>query len=416
METVIYRIFIENWQRKLVALLTGLFIWFFVNHSISETKTIPGVPIHIKNLPSGKTILGLLPNGNLSKRITLTLTGTKDVISDLEAADILVEIDASNIDHDDWVAQISKKNLKSLNPSIDIVRHTSQVEHSEFLIRMRRLVTAKIPITILPPVGEAPQGYEFLDIWPQKLFQTVSGAEEEIQALKNKGLELTLDLSQVTKGDLDSIKNANPMVAQEDEVSFLVPNKWKQVAIPFNNNALEEINDPDAHYLRLDFLRKEFLPIENQVPIRVFFPLKYLETLNPETFKLAPNASIQQAFGLHLLTTPLYVKDVSRLFLNIVRENLEITIVAAPKSEREILHWSLQVINPHELEDTYVAFLIANNKTNKGAPISKRRETLLRKRFREYMQKLIVYTSPDHKLKLEGTLEGNEIKVVIEKK
>lgn len=414
MESVIYRIFFENWQRKLVALLTGLVIWFFVNHSIQDTKTIPGVPIHVKNLPAGKTILGLLPNGNLNKRITLTLSGTKDVIKDLEAADILVEIDAAMIDHDDWVAQISKKNLKSLNPSVDIVRHTQQVDHSEFLIRMRRLVTAKIPIDITTPTGEAPAGYEYLDIWPQRLFQTVSGAEEEIQALKAKGLELTVDLAQVSKSELDGIKSST--LSQDDEVSFFVPNKWKQVPISFNNNALEEINDPEAHNLRIDFLRKEVLAIENQVPIRVFYPLKHLETLNPLNEQLAPSPHIQEVFGVHLLTTPLFVKDVSRLFLNIVRENLEITIIAAPKSEREILHWSLQVINAHELEDTYVAFLIANNKNNKGAPISKKREQILRKRFRDYLQKLILYVTPDNKLKLDTTIEDKVIKVLVEKK
>ncbi len=412
MEALITNIFIVNWQRKLVSLLTALLLWFFINNSILETKTIPGVPVHIVKLPPDKTILGLLPNGNLSKRITLTLTGTKDVINELEPGDLQVEIDATMIDHDDWVAQISKKNLVSLNPSIDLLRHITQVEHSEYLIRLRPLVKAKVVINIMPPVGDPPAGYELLDIWPQRLYQTLSGAEEEIQALKNSGLDLTFDLSLISKSDLDSIKSTH-LNYQDDEISFIVPNKWKQVAIPSHHYALEEINDPEAQNLRIDFLRKEFLPIGNQIPIHVFYPLKHLPTINPETYPLGNSESqVVPAFGIHLLTTPLYVKDVSRLFLNIVKENLEIAVIAAPKTEREILHWNVNVVDPRELEDTYVAFLTANSGNNKTTAMTKNREAVLRKRFREYVQRLILYTSPDQKLQIDSWLENNHIEVI----
>src|ERR1700733_13121884 len=117
MESLISYIFWNNWQRKLMALLTALVIWFFVSHSITETKTIRNVPIRISNLPAEKTILGLLPNGILSKRITLTLSGAKDVIDEIEPGDVEVNIDASAIDHNDWIVQITKKNLVSLNPA-----------------------------------------------------------------------------------------------------------------------------------------------------------------------------------------------------------------------------------------------------------------------------------------------------------
>ena len=88
MESVIRRMFLHNWQRKLVAVLTAIVIWLFVNHSINETKTIFNVPIRIINLPPDKTIPGLLPNGMLSRRITLTLTGAKDVIEEMEPGDL----------------------------------------------------------------------------------------------------------------------------------------------------------------------------------------------------------------------------------------------------------------------------------------------------------------------------------------
>ena len=166
MESLISRLFFHNWQQKLVALISALIIWFFVSHSIIETKIIPGVPIRIVNLPADKTILGLNPNGLLSKRITLTLTGTKNVVHDIEPGDLEALIDASIIDHDDWIIQINKKNLVSLNPAIDLKNHIRHVSHTEHVIRMRPLITDKVPITFLKPIGEPPEGYEYLDIWP----------------------------------------------------------------------------------------------------------------------------------------------------------------------------------------------------------------------------------------------------------
>lgn len=404
-------IFLQNWQRKLVALLTAIVVWLFVNHSISETKTISNVPIRIINLPVDKTILGLLPNGMLSRRVTLTLTGSKDVIDELESSDLEVLLDASTANTDEWIVQISKKNLVSLNPSIDLLQHISQVNHTDFIIKLSKHVTAKIPLNIESPKGQSPAGYEYLDIWPQHLSQTVSGPEEEVQKLKEKGLEVTFDLANVSKADLENIKNQT----HPDEISFPVPKKWKQVSIPFSNNSLEELNDPEAQNLRIDFLRQEFLPVETEIPIRIFYSLDDIEKLNPDTYSIKLDQDIQKKYGVTVFTRPLFVKDVSRLFLDIIRNSIEIVIVAVPTSKREMLEWSVQIINPHHLEDTYVAFLIANSAANKGlhGAILKKKEELLRKRFRDYMQRLTFYLDEEKKLHLKSTIEGQQIKVTI---
>jgi hypothetical protein len=411
METLIVRLF-HNWQRKCVALLTAIIVWIFVSHSINEVKTISNVPIRIVNLPADTTIPGLLPNGILSKRITLTLTGTKDIIDELEPGDLEVLLDASTADQEEWIVQISKKNLVSLNPSIDLAHHISQVSHSNFVIKLTKLVTAKIPVTIEPPTGNPPPGYEYLDIWPQQLTQTLSGPEEEVQRLKEKGLRLVFDLGDITKQELDAIKTAGQN-QHNDEISFLVPRKWKQVAIPFRNNVMEELNDPEAQNLRIDFLRKDFLPLEKKIPIRVFYPLDNSDTINPEIFKLAIENHIQEKNGIPYLAVPLYVRDVSRLFIDVVQNYMEIVIVASPKNEREILGWSVQFVDPHELEDTYVAFSLANFILTKNSQndILKKREDILRKRFRDYMQRLSLYVSDEQKLHIKSYLEGNFIKV-----
>ena len=175
MDNVVTHFFTNNGQRKFAALIMAIILWLLVDHSIIETKTIPNVPIRIINLPQDKTIMGLLPNGVLQRRISVTLSGSKEIIDKLEPGDLEVVLDVSTANSDEWVIKLTKKNLVSLNPNLDIIHNVTQVDHSEFIVKISRLVTAKIPITILPPAGDPPNGYEFLDIWPLKLTQTVSG-------------------------------------------------------------------------------------------------------------------------------------------------------------------------------------------------------------------------------------------------
>jgi hypothetical protein len=415
MESMISRLFLNNWQRKAVALIAAMIIWLFVNHSITGTKTIPNVPIRVINLRQDKTIQGLLPNGILSKRITLTLSGSKEIIEDLEPGDLRVVLDASNLESDEWIVQITKKNIESLDPNIDLAHHITQVEYSEFVIKLSNLVTVKVPVSIGISGGQAPAGYEFLDLWPEKLQQTISGPEEDVLKLKEKGLEVLIDLNEITQADLENsasqAKNSN-----NDEITFIVPAKWKQVAIPFHSKQTEELNDPEAQYLRIYFLKKQFLAIDRPLPIRVFYPLKTSDSINPESYSLALSEHIQKKNDLTIFSLPLYVSDVSRLFLEIIKDNMEITIIAAPLSEREILEWGLEVINPHELEDTYVAYLVSNlthNKSGQGT-LPKSRETLIRKRFRDYLQRLALFSEPGQKLILESSLlpEKKEINVL----
>jgi hypothetical protein len=410
MESLVSQLFLHNWQRKLVALLTAIVIWLFVNHSINETKTIPNVPIRIINLAADKTIQGLLPNGILGRRITLTLKGSKNVIEELEPGDIEVLLDASTADNDDWIVNVAKKNLVSLNPSLDLSQHITQVDHSEFVIKLSKLVTAKIPLTIESPKGSPPQGYEYLDVWPQHLIQTISGPEEELQKLKDTGLEISFNLSEISKADLDAIKSN----VRSDEISFPVPKKWKQVIIPFRAHGTEEFNDPEALHLRIDFLRKELLPLGKAIPIRLFYPLDDLEQINPDTLVLETTDDIKRRKGVFIFTKPLFIAEVSRLFLDVVQNSIEIVIVAAPLEKRKVLSWSLQFIQARNLEDNYVTFSIANTATDKNpqGKLSKKQQELLRKRFRDYMQNMTLYLSNQTKLHLKSTVEGNKVHVI----
>ena len=408
MEPIVTNLLFENWQRKGIALLVAIVVWVFVNQSITETKTITNVPVRVVNIPNDKTISGLLPNGYLSHRATLTLSGSKDVIDKLEPGDLEIKIDANIADSDDWVVQINKKNLVSLEPSIDLVHHITNVSHSEFIVKLSELRTENIPILIMEPTGSPPEGYELLDIWPQMLTQTLSGPEEEINRLKLKGLKLTFDLSKIKKEDLDLLGRTSKGV-HSDEISYLIPKQWKNVPIPFRSYAPEDINDPNAENLRIDFLRKRVMPIENDIPINIFFPQDTAAELNPLTIAIEPGEDVEVRDGIPYYTRRVYVRDVSQLFLDIVRKNMVIFIIATPKNEREILQWSVEVIDPQEMEDTYAAYRISDKAESNRQFNPQKREQLLRERFREYLRKVHLVNAKGEKIYLNSTLENRKI-------
>jgi YbbR-like protein len=409
---MIKRLFFHNWQRKLVAILAATVIWLFVNHSIIETKTIPYIPLRVINLPPGKTALGLGANGTLAKRINLTLTGTKDVIEKLEPGDLEVQVDASEIYHDEWVLHLTKKNLISLNPSINLTNHITQVQHNEYILRLSRLITDKIPVEITT-FGDPPPGYEFLGIWPEQIMQTVTGPEKEIHEIKKEGIVLAINLNDITKEQLDKLQNLQKP-PHNDEICYYLPDKLKYITVPFYKNPqIKELNDPDADNIRIDFLREELLSLERDIPIRLFYPIKYGDKLNPKNFPLATNDEIQEKNQLTYLSLPIFVSKVSQLFLDLIRDNIEIAVVIAPPEERQNLSWSFQIIDQGRIEDTYIAYWMAN--LAKDLPSPKKNEALLRQRFRNYMQKLTLHTSKEMPLNLFCQIDENSVKVNVEK-
>lgn len=412
MDSLIPRLIFYQWQRKLVALLIAAIIWFLVSHSITSSKTIPSVPIRVVNLPVDKTIQGLQPNGRLTKRMTLTLQGTKDVIEQLEPGDLEIVLDVSNHPNE-GVVQITKKNIVSLNPNINLTNHITSVSHPELILKLSSMITEKIPVTINPPIGEAAKGYEFLDIWPLTLTHTVSGPETQVLELKNRGLELTFNLDDISKEQLDAIR-LDQKGEYHDEVSFYVPDQWKKVIIPFQSPIPEVLNDPEAKNLQVNFLYQEPLFIRTDIPIRIFYPLKYGETINPKAYPLIPNAFVQIQNDISALKVPLFAHYVSKLFLDIVKDNMEIDLVAAPPTEQEKLEWSIVFIDSHHLEDAYVAYLLSALQDPDYIPspsITQDKERHFRQRFRAYMQKFALFLPKGQKLAIEGSLQDSQITI-----
>lgn len=408
MKTLLYRLFVQNWQRKLLALVLAMIIWMVVNYQMTVTKQIHNIPVRVNHLPIGKTIENMQVNGLLNKRISLAITANRQVMDDLNPKDLEVIIDARD-KPDQWIASITKNNLTSLNPSIDISQTITRVVPQELFIKQSKLVTEKIPVIISKPIGEAPKGYQFLDIWPYQLYVTVTGPEESIKRLKERGKKLIFNLSNIKKEELKTLQQNKE--ALQDEVSYFIPDSWKKIDLPMLSDQPFVIDDPQAKNLRIDFSPNRLIPIGSTIPVSIFFPPKYSATLNGDTYSLATNHLIVKKNGIRVISPPLYAQRVSRLFVDIVKERLQIMLIAAPKSERSTLMWSCQFIYPHELEDRYVAKVMSESIEEPGETQPHLREEYLRNRFRNYMNRFRLYCADGEKLSLQIALQANTINV-----
>ena len=407
MKTLLLRFFIENWQRKLISLILAMILWMVINYSMTSTKSVHNIPVRVTNLSPEKTIEGMQENGLLGKKITLVLTGNKSALDDLSGKDLEVVIDASGRPAQ-WIASISKKNLVSLSPEFDLNK-IARVADAEMIIKQSKKVTEKIPVLITQPIGEAPKGYQFLDVWPYQLYLTVNGPEEAVKKLKTSGLKLTFNLNDITGAELDALQSVKNR--QSDEISFFVPNSWKRISLPQLSETPLEIDDPQAKALRIDFSRQDLLPIGFSLPVSVFFPPKYSNTLNPDTYTLASNEFIVKKNGIKMIAPPLYAQGVSRLFLETVKDMIQVVVVACPKSERESLFWNAQFVYPHKLEDRYVAKVLSECNDEIADIQPRLREDYLRNRFRRYMNRFRLYTPNHKKLSLKIELQANSISV-----
>lgn len=409
MRTLLKNLFINNWPRKCLSVILAIIIWFVVNKSLTTTKTISNVPVKIENIPPGKTVEGIQSNGLLNRRVNLTLSGNKGVLEDLNANDLQVIFDASG-QEGEWIATITRKNLRIDNSDLNISQGISRVSQQNFIIKLTKLVSEKIPIIITQPIGEAPTGYQFVDIWPYQLNITVSGPEDIVKKLKNRGLNLTFNLNDITKTKLDELRTTSTK-SHSDVVSFYIPNAWKQISIPSLSPTPIEINDPDARFLRIDFLRYELLKLSSPIPVSLYFPPNTVGSISPSKVNIVPNNVVENRSGIKMITETLYAKGVSALFLDVIKDMLEIAVIVNPNGDGK-LEWSTQFINARALEERYLRFIKSDATDDEFRDLQPHlRDNYLRNRFRNYMNRFQLYKSDNEVFELQPLLQGNSISV-----
>lgn len=406
MRSLLRMIFIDHWLRKMISLVLAVIIWFVVDQSLTTTKTVNTISVRLTHLPDGKTIHGLQSSGYLNKKISLSITGKKAYIEELDSTDFEVVVDASGITKESAI-EIQKKHLVSLNPDISIEKHVIKVAPKNIILKLVTLASEKIPVYVTQPIGEPPKGFHFLDIWPYNLYLTVRGPEEVIKKLKTRGLKLTFNLNDISNGDLERAFEGN----NKDVVSFFIPEEWKSINIPTLSEKPVSIDDPDAKLLRIDLIRSDVRPIKFHIPINFFVPPDHAANINPASLHVVQNQLVQTLKGIKVLNKPLYTKGVSELFLKIIKDMVTLSINISPNSDSNDLNWSIQFINPSALEDRYVAHMmtevIDDDELKDMQP--RIREDYLRNRFRNYMNHFKLFTEEDKPLEFSVELSGKEI-------
>ena len=115
--------------------------------------------------------------------------------------------------------------------------------------------------------------------------------------------------------------------------------------------------------------------------------------------------------GMKMISFPLYAQGVSRLFLETVKDMIQVVVIASPKSERDTLLWSAQFMYPHELENRYIAKVLSEVSDEASEIQPHLREDYLRNRFRSYMNSFRLYTPNHNKLSLKIELQANTIAI-----
>ncbi|WP_202897954.1 CdaR family protein [Chlamydia ibidis] len=406
------RFIMRNWLRKVVSLGFAIIIWLLVGQSVTITRTLNNIPVRIVDLDPEQTVLGLQSNGLLDKKATITITGNKNTVENLRPTNLEIVISAEG-HTESWIATIDKYDLVSLDEDINLRRDIQTVSADNIFIRLTQYVTEDVIITITSPVGSPPKGYEYLDVWPKYLIQKVSGPKEYINALKEQGLELTFNLNKVSFEELERNRIAQ---GNHDEIIFPVPQDWKKVLIPFGDtNTYVNLNDPQADFLRLLFLKREFIPLNLNLPVLLFFPIKNSKTINPQLYTLEPSPPLILNRGIYQIDVPLYAKDVSKLFLDVVKNNIALTIVMSPPHKNNTINWAIEFIDEKTLENRFVEAIMAQEHgiLHDFALID---ETSIRHRFREYLRKLSLFLKDGSPLDLSAEISGNKVFIIFEDK
>lgn len=402
-------LFLHNLPRKLFSLILAIAVWFYVSYSITETRIFPKILVRVVNVPADKTIVGLHPNGTLDKRLSVTLTGKKKLIDRLDRKDFEIVLDAQD-KSDEWLVHLDKRNLISRNPDFDFMRDISQVTNTDFILHFSKIASMNVPILFNDMKGDPPDGYQFVDVIPAHLTHLIVGPEEEVRKLREGGLEVTFDLGLITKDELDAIASQNK---NGGEISFPVPDSWKKVSIPFLDGIKQELNSAEAKNLHINFLRQEFLPIQGDIPVVVYYPLTTLTTHNPNTCPLKPSSIIEQKGSFHVIHRPLYVSTVSRKFLDIVRDHVEILVISDASAQGQKLRWEVHFVDAQNLEDRYVSknLEVKNEMTNNDRTFLVKQEQLLRNRFKEYMSRFKLFEANGIPLTLDINQDSDGITI-----
>lgn len=398
--------FTKNWPKKVLSILLAVIIWSLINKSLSTTKVISNIPVRVKNVPEKKALSQANLSHVLNKRAKVSLQGYKGSLDSLTAEDFEIVIDARD-KPSQWSEKISKYHLRSTNPSVSL-QQVNQASAEPIDVKITQLVTKKIPIIVTRSMGSAPVGYEFLNIWPTRLYMSVSGPEEVLEKLEKRGYSFTYNLSNIPEAELNVLLH-DTSETQEGIISYPIPDTYKQIFLPELSSAPLKINDPRAKELRVYLLKDEFLPFPGKLPISLHVAPEALAKATANQLKIKTSTLVTRQKGIPVFAKSLMVKGVSKHFLAVVKNNVRLLVSVNDKDMTSITT-SLQFINPRILEDDFVSYCLQNKVCKHLESMSPLlADDYLRNRFKTYMATMQLFHDKEHKVELIPMVENSMV-------
>jgi len=390
--------FLNNWPRKLSALLISAFIWITINQQMMMTRRFVNVPIRIKGLHPERTIQGLSLSGMLEGQpVELVITGRRFGLKNLSAADLEIAIDASG-QTGLWQPTIRPSNIYDASTKMSLKGVITKVAAKPFTLQVVPIVKRSVPIYVTPPRGESPIGYNFMNIWPQSCCITIRGSQREIEFLEERGIPLQLDLSRISKAELDALSQ------ESDIIRYEVPDSWKKVQLPLPPYNELALTDKNASHIYINFLKNELIPLGNELPITLFIP-ESNSSLSPETIKIRQSDIIKSNKGQYFLSIPIYIGGVSPLFASLVRDHMQIVCYFDGEKGQPIVRWAPDVIASNKLRHRYVEHIALRDKL-KVTPALREK---LEQEFMGFLTRMQLYVGPKQQLNLQVALEDKTL-------
>ena len=149
--SAIHKAFTENWPIKLASLVMALTLWFYVT-SKGKTELTITVPLELRNIPAGMTVVGDVPG-----KLEVRLQGQERLLRDITSGKkVLGILDLARGRHGENAMHLSPYDIKRPNGVL-----VTYIAPSEISVKLEPVVQKTV--RLFPTVqGKPAPGYRFL--------------------------------------------------------------------------------------------------------------------------------------------------------------------------------------------------------------------------------------------------------------
>ena len=177
-ETLLRRVFIEDWSLKLLSLAIAIVLWLLVTGQNQPVTAHLNVQLNFIR-PQALEISNDPP-----RTVDVMLTGSRNKLDDLTSLDLVATVDLSDQHAGERVLRLADKAVMPLPQGIKV----DGFQPSAIPVRLEEIVERQVPIE--PKLdGKPVDGFEVYGVYPNKGSVTVRGPASRVNALQKVSTE-----------------------------------------------------------------------------------------------------------------------------------------------------------------------------------------------------------------------------------